>query len=159
MLCANANVRHVTSQGAIPSPRPGTMARGRWPDTLLDRKAWRSSRVCALSVDARARCGSLEVTKESDTHFANGAFLPSAKLRQNAHTRGPLQEAPLSSVPGNCRLAILEAERHRRLLLRNQLRIAEQSTSAPVKAFDPKGGSPFQANVTSLKSTVVTAFP
>jgi hypothetical protein len=35
----------------------------------------------------------------------------------------------------------------------------ERKSSAPVKAFDPKGGSPFQANVTSLKSTVVTAFP
>jgi hypothetical protein len=27
------------------------------------------------------------------------------------------------------------------------------------KAFDQEGGSPSQANVTSLKSTVVTAFP
>ena len=31
--------------------------------------------------------------------------------------------------------------------------------SAPVKAFDQEGESPFQANVTGLKSTVVTAFP
>jgi len=38
--------------------------------------------------------------------------------------------------------------------------VDEQSTvSAPVKAFDQEGASPSQANVTSLKSTVVTAFP
>jgi hypothetical protein len=30
--------------------------------------------------------------------------------------------------------------------------------SAPVKAFDQVGESPIQANVTGLKSTVVTAF-
>ncbi len=35
----------------------------------------------------------------------------------------------------------------------------ETGPSAPVKAFDQKGASPFQANVTGLKSTVVTAFP
>ena len=35
----------------------------------------------------------------------------------------------------------------------------ETEASAPVKAFDQKGASPFQANVTGLKSTVVTAFP
>ena len=35
----------------------------------------------------------------------------------------------------------------------------EAEASAPVKAFDQKGESPFQANVTGLKSTVVTAFP
>ena len=35
----------------------------------------------------------------------------------------------------------------------------ETAASAPVKAFDQKGASPFQANVTGLKSTVVTAFP
>ena len=34
----------------------------------------------------------------------------------------------------------------------------EATPSAPVKAFDQKGASPFQANVTGLKSTVVTAF-
>ena len=35
----------------------------------------------------------------------------------------------------------------------------EGRASAPVKAFDQEGASPFQANVTGLKSTVVTAFP
>ena len=35
----------------------------------------------------------------------------------------------------------------------------EGRASAPAKAFDQKGGSPFQANVTGLKSTAVTAFP
>ena len=35
----------------------------------------------------------------------------------------------------------------------------EASASAPVKAFDQEGVSPSQANVTGLKSTVVTAFP
>ncbi len=35
----------------------------------------------------------------------------------------------------------------------------EATASALVKAFDQKGESPFQANVTGLKSTVVTAFP
>jgi hypothetical protein len=32
-------------------------------------------------------------------------------------------------------------------------------TSAPVKAFDQEGASPFQANVTGLYPTVVTALP
>ena len=33
------------------------------------------------------------------------------------------------------------------------------SASAPVKAFDQEGGSPFRGIVTALKSKVVTAFP
>ena len=33
-----------------------------------------------------------------------------------------------------------------------------ERASAPVKAFDQEGGSPFQATVTGLYPTVVTAF-
>ncbi len=44
-------------------------------------------------------------------------------------------------------------------LLETQKTLQRSVSSAPVKAFDQEGARPSQANVTSLKSTVVTAFP